>query len=270
MSTRRKQLWHVFLVCLVAATFPAGRLGAQAVTGTMSGTVTDQQGSVIPGATVTIISEATKDERPTVTDGRGEFQVTNLQPGSYTVTVELASFRTLERRNVRLSAAERLSVGTLALEVGSLGETVTVEARGAHVNTAETQHSGVITATQIEQTQVLGRDVTSIMRLLPGVRYENTVDSLGMSFGTSVPECRRRPPRLEQRHRRRRDRQRGRQQRPDGPADQPRRHRRGAGAAQLVPRGIRARRRRPGPDRQQERRLVATAAISTTTAATRR
>jgi hypothetical protein len=178
---------NVLLGCLVAAMLAPGRASAQAVTGTISGTVTDQQGSVIPGATITIINEATNDSRTAVSDGRGEFQVTNLQPGSYTAKVELASFRTLERRNVRLSAAERLSIGTLALEVGNLGKTVTVEARGAHVNTAETQHSGVITATQIEQTQVLGRDVTSHMRLLPGVRYENTVDSLGMSFGTSVP-----------------------------------------------------------------------------------
>ena len=80
-----------------------------------------------------------------------------------------------------------MSVGTVALEVGGLGERVVVEARGSQVNVAETQHSGVITARQIEQVQVLGRDVTSIMRLLPGVRYENTVDSLGMSFGTDVP-----------------------------------------------------------------------------------
>ena len=122
-----------------------------------------------------------------VSDSRGDFQVTNLQPGRYTIRVALQSFRTLERKNVVLSAGERLSVGTLALEVGGIGETVVVEARGTHVNTAETQHSGVITSTQIEQVQVLGRDVTSIMRLLPGVRYENTVDSLGMSFGTSVP-----------------------------------------------------------------------------------
>ena len=97
----------------------------------------------------------------------------------------MPSFRTLERKNVVLSAGERLSVGTLTLEIGSLGETVVVEARGTQVNIAETQHSGLITAKQIEQVQVLGRDVTSIMRLLPGVRYENTVDSLGMSFGTS-------------------------------------------------------------------------------------
>ncbi len=176
------------LPIIVAALLLPRLVSAQAVTGVISGTVADPQGQIIPGATVTIISEAnTNDSRAAVSDDRGNFQVTNLQPGMYTVRVALESFRTLERKNVVLSAAERLSVGTLALEVGGIGETVVVEARGTHVNTAETQHSGVITATQIEQVQVLGRDVTSIMRLLPGVRYENTVDSLGMSFGTDVP-----------------------------------------------------------------------------------
>jgi hypothetical protein len=175
----------VLAVAAFAALLPT-RASAQAVTGTISGTIVDQQGSVIPGATVSVIYERTGDSRSTVSDERGNFQVTNLQPGTYTVRVELASFRTLERKNVVLSAAERLSVGSLPLEVG-LGETVTVEASGTQVNTAETQHSGLITSTQIEQVQVLGRDVTSIMRLLPGVRYENTVDSLGMSFGTDVP-----------------------------------------------------------------------------------
>ena len=178
----------VFLSTLLAtSTLLAPSLRAQAVTGTISGTIVDAQAQVIPGATVSIINEATSDTRVVVSDERGNFQVTNLQPGTYTVRVELANFRTFERRNVVLSAAERLSIGNVPLEVGSIGETVTVESRGTQVNAAETQHSGLITATQIEQVQVLGRDVTSIMRLLPGVRYENTVDSLGMSFGTSVP-----------------------------------------------------------------------------------
>jgi hypothetical protein len=175
------------LLVLLAVTLLPSTAAAQAVTGTISGTVVDPTGSVIPGATVTITNEATGVARVAQSDTRGDFQVTNLQPGNYTVKVELASFRTYERKNIVLSAAERLSIGQVALEVGSLGETVTVAATGTQVNTAETQHRGVITSTQIEQTQVLGRDVTSIMRLLPGVRYENTVDSLGMSFGTSVP-----------------------------------------------------------------------------------
>jgi hypothetical protein len=176
--------FHAALVVLVLV---PGSASAQSVTGTMSGTVVDPQGRVIPGAMVTVVSEATNDARDAVTDARGDFQVTNLQPGRYTLKISLAGFRTLERTNIVLSAGERLAVANLALDLGSVGETVTVAASGTHVNTAETQHSGVITAKQIEQVQVLGRDVTSIMRLLPGVRYENTVDSLGMSFGTSVP-----------------------------------------------------------------------------------
>jgi len=139
---------------------------AQAVSGTISGNVADPQGQVLPGATLTIINEATNDPRVTVSDGSGGFQVTNLQPGQYTIRVEMQNFRTLERKDVVLSAGERLSVGTLTLAIGNLGETVVVEARGTQVNVAETQHSGLITAKQIEQVQVLGRDVTSIMRLL--------------------------------------------------------------------------------------------------------
>ena len=187
MSRLHSRLWCLLLMMAAPIALPAPDAAAQAVTGTISGTVLDPQGGVVPGATATIVNESTAEGRATVTDSRGDFQVTNLQPGRYTVRVELASFRTYERKNVVLSASERLSIGTVTLEVGGLGETVTVEARGTQVNTAETQHAGVVTATQIEQTQVLARDVTSIMRLLPGVRYESLVDSLGMDFGTLVP-----------------------------------------------------------------------------------
>jgi carboxypeptidase family protein/TonB-dependent receptor-like protein len=170
-------------VCILA---PAGA-SAQNITGTITGTVADPQGHVVPGATVTVLNESTGEPRATVTDARGAFEVTTLPPGTYTVRIELASFRTIERKRVVLSAAERLSIGTLALELGNVGETVVVEAVGSRVNVAETQHSGVITSKQIEQIQVKGRDVTSLLRLLPGVRYEDTVDSLGESFGTLIP-----------------------------------------------------------------------------------
>ena len=58
---------------------------------------------------------------------------------------------------------------------------------GGEVSTEDSQHTGLITSTQIEQIQVKGRDVTTLMRLVPGVRYEDTVESLGESFGTLVP-----------------------------------------------------------------------------------
>ena len=189
MSISRSGPLRGFLLALVAALLLSASASAQTVTGMLSGTVVDAQGSVIPGATVTVVNEATSEARVAVSDAQGSFLVTNLQPGQYTLRIALQSFRTLERKNIVLSAGERLAVANLTLEIGNVGETVTVESRGTYVNTAETQHSGVITAKQIEQIQVLGRDVTSIMRLLPGVRYENTVDSLGMSFGTDVPKA---------------------------------------------------------------------------------
>ena len=89
-----------------------GMAAGQAVTGVISGTITDAQGRVIPGATISITNEATRDARAGVTDDRGDFQITNLQPATYTVRVELASFRSYERKAVVLSAALVMDIDT--------------------------------------------------------------------------------------------------------------------------------------------------------------
>jgi hypothetical protein len=175
-------------VCLATGILAAAPAAvAQNVTGTIAGAVADQQGQVVPGATVTIVNESTGEARTAVSDARGSFQVTTLPPGTYTVRVEMANFARVERTRVVLSAAERVSVGTITLAVGAVGETVVVEASGTRVNTEETQHSGLITSKQIEQISVKGRDVTQLLRLAPGVRYEDTTESLGDSFGTLIP-----------------------------------------------------------------------------------
>ena len=172
---------------LTALALPCSSL-AQTTSASISGTVVDPEGKTVPGATVTIIDERTNETRVTVSDAeRGTFQITNLAPGTYTVRIALQGFRTFDRKGVVVSSSERVSVGSLSLVVGGLQDTVTVEASGTHVNTEETQHGGVITRTQIEQIQVLGRDVTSLMRLLPGVRYTTPVDSMGGTFGVDVP-----------------------------------------------------------------------------------
>lgn len=171
---------------LLVALSAMGPVLAQDPTGTISGTVTDEQGQVLQGATVTVVDEGTLAARSGATDGRGNFLITALPPATYTLRVEMASFRTYERTRNVLSVAERLSLGTIRMGVG-LGESIVVEASGTKVNTEDSQHSGVITSNQIQQIQVKGRDITTLMRLVPGVRYEDTVDSLGESFGTLVP-----------------------------------------------------------------------------------
>jgi hypothetical protein len=160
---------------------------AQDVTGAISGTVVDDTKQVLPGATVTLVSEQTRSSRTTVTGSRGEFRFASVYPGPYTVRVELAGFGAFERRHNVLSASEHLSLGKLTLPVGGVTEAVTVEASGTQVNPEESQHTGLLTSTQIEQIQTKGRDVANLLRLLPGVRYGDDVEALGESFGTELP-----------------------------------------------------------------------------------
>ena len=190
MLSVRSGFLRAFVVTVVLVTaFALPRIAsAQTTTGSILGTVLDPQGNAVPGATVSVIHEGTNEIRSTTSDAeRGAFQVTSLAPGTYTVRVELQGFSKFERKGVVVSSSDRVSVGALALTVGGLEDTVTVQATGSHVNTEETQHGGVITRTQIEQIQVLGRDVTSLMRLLPGVRYKAPVDSMGGGFGVDMP-----------------------------------------------------------------------------------
>src|SRR5262245_39365090 len=102
MFMSRRGALRLPLLCFAALLF-SGAASAQTVTGTISGTVVDTQSQVIPGATVTVINEATSETRTVVTGGQGDFIVTNLQPGQYTLRITLQSFRTLERKNIVLS-----------------------------------------------------------------------------------------------------------------------------------------------------------------------
>ena len=79
MTRSELRQWGLLVVILGAVAASSGKLAAQTVTGTIAGTVVDAQGAVMPGATVTVLNEATSAPRVTVTDGRGDFQVTNLQ-----------------------------------------------------------------------------------------------------------------------------------------------------------------------------------------------
>ena len=178
----QRALGIALLVVLVAAA-PA----AAQETGTITGTVIDPSMQVIPGATVTLTNERSGDIRNTVTDGRGEFTFQAVPPATYTVTVALTGFRTVERRGTVLNASSRLGLGRISLAVGSLSEVITVEATGSRVETTNSDYSGLLTSTQIAQVQTKGRDVMSLLRLLPGVRYEDDIEAMGESFGSQVP-----------------------------------------------------------------------------------
>ena len=160
---------------------------AQTISGSIAGTVADSGGNVIPNAPVKLTSERTGEERVVNTTDTGDFLFAALQPGNYTVSVEVAGFRTFRKTGNALSAAERLSVGTIQLAVGGVNESITVAAQGVTVQTSSSEHSALIGARQLEQVSIRGRDVVSMLRILPGVSQSVDTEFLGGSFGTQTP-----------------------------------------------------------------------------------
>jgi len=155
----------------------------QTVTGSIVGTVADTSGSVIPGVEVRAVSQATGAARDAMTDAAGAFVVPALPPGVYTLTVEKQGFKKYERKEINLPANERLAVGELVLEVGALTETISVTARGAAVQTASSERSGILTSTQMTNLSVINRDFSSLVSLLPGVVASPRGETVG--FGAN-------------------------------------------------------------------------------------
>src|SRR5262245_30288918 len=182
----RRVVLFALLIISISIAPGAGSASAQD-TGIVTGTVVDASGQVLPGATVTLTNEATLVPRTLTTNERGEFTFRAVQPGTYGVTVELAGFRKHEQQRNVLNASSQLALGAIKLEIGALNETVTVTAQGTVVETKNSDYGGLLTSTQISQIQTKGRDVVNLLRLLPGVHYENDIDAMGDSFGSQIP-----------------------------------------------------------------------------------
>ena len=113
------------LIALVFAGYPAV-LHAQTTSASVSGTVQDAQGGVLPGVTVTMTSRTQGNVLTGVTDGGGRFVFPIVRPDTYTLQATLTGFKTAERTNLVVNANDKLSTGSLTLEVGQLSEEVTV------------------------------------------------------------------------------------------------------------------------------------------------
>src|SRR5205823_12974838 len=123
---------------------------AQATNGTVAGTVKDAQGGIIPGATITLISETrgtTFDAQSGVT---GDFVVSNLPVDTYTIRVAMDGFKTSERKGVRVSPGDRVAIGSVTIEVGTLAETVVVSGDAPLIQAQTGERSFTVTKESVE------------------------------------------------------------------------------------------------------------------------
>jgi len=160
------------LAAVVCVGLPAGALFAQSSSGTITGRVLDPAGQAVPGATVTLLRTDTGETRTLVTPRSGDVTFVSLQPGPYSLQVEMQGFKTLRKDDLSLSSSERLSVGDVALELGAQNETVVVQAEVTAVQTASSERSALVDYNQVAQLPTVGRDIYGLMATLPGVVYD--------------------------------------------------------------------------------------------------
>src|SRR5262249_49506734 len=171
-----KSFAALVLVCLLACFASAAR--AQEVTGSISGTVKDPQGAVVPSATVTITNTDNNVIVRTVTTGAsGDFSAPLLPIGHYSLAVEAPGFQKLLQTGIVLNVNDKLTF-FLSLKVGSAQETGTVEAASIQVETQTSQAAGVISGTQGRELALNGRNWEQLVGLTPGVSDAGNSDVL--------------------------------------------------------------------------------------------
>ena len=170
----------------VALATTALAASAQTITGSIVGTVTDPSSLAIANADVTLTFTSTGFQRRTKSLSSGDFAFNAIDPGTYSITVTSSGFKTSERTAINLTASERLPLGTIVLQVGQITDSVTIKANPAVVQTASSERSGVLTASQVENLTIKGRNVMSLLQLLPGVVDTNNPDAPDRNFAIGL------------------------------------------------------------------------------------
>jgi Carboxypeptidase regulatory-like domain len=155
------------LAALCSLVFTAAA-AAQTVTGEIRGTVKDSSGAVLPGVTVTATHAQTGLKRTDTTSDTGTYVISSLPIGRYTVTAELQGFRKSEKTGFELVADGRITAD-LALSIGAITETVTVEAtRGDVVNRTSGEVARVVDGETVRSLALSGRNYLELTTMIPG------------------------------------------------------------------------------------------------------
>jgi hypothetical protein len=196
--------WKRFFVAvfalLAAMSIGSTRLVAQTTVsqGSIQGTVTDATGAVIAGAKITITNKATGQVINQTTTGSGAYNSGGLLPGDYVIRVEANGFRTAEEP-ITVQTTVTAS-GNIKLEVGNVNQVVEVQASSVQVNTEQSSVQGVLTANQIDNLPVDGRNFLDLAQLEPGVQIQDgqTFDPTKAGYSSiSINGVYGRTPRIE-------------------------------------------------------------------------
>src|ERR1700736_2826367 len=173
-----------FVATLIVGVLGCAQMARGQATGSFSGTVTDKSGSSISGAHVTATSQATGTSREAVTDDAGHYTINLLPVSVYTVRVEYQGFQPVETKDVKLQVDEQRELD-FTLSPSSVTTSVEVVASEVQVETASPALGQVITAQEVAQLPLNGRDFVQLATLTPGATAESNPNSFFTSAASS-------------------------------------------------------------------------------------
>jgi len=169
---KRISFFPGLIVCVgILLSLTASSVRAQtASSGSVTGQVSDPQGSSVPGADVTLTEIATTSKQSATTNDSGRYTFPVVNPGLYDITVTKSGFKVAKMAQQKVSIGLVITVN-VTLEVGSVTETVVVTSSsiGSELQTANATIGNTINLKQLELLPNLGRDATSLLSLQPGV-----------------------------------------------------------------------------------------------------
>lgn len=149
---------------------------AQTTSATLTGTVLDASGAVVPDATVTLKNEASGDTRSTKSNGEGYFTFASVPPATYSVTVEKENFKTWTAKSIVLTADDKRSIAGIKLEPGAAKETVVVEATSISITPTDSgEKSTLINEHILQNVAIVGQNAAEFIKIIPGVAMTSGV-----------------------------------------------------------------------------------------------
>ncbi|MBS1814537.1 MAG: carboxypeptidase regulatory-like domain-containing protein [Acidobacteria bacterium] len=174
----QRALWAVLI--LLGLSLPAS---AQVDTGSIVGQVTDAAGAVVPGAKVTVREENTGITQTVIAGKAGNYTISPLKLGTYTLTAAMEGFKTAARQHIEVTIQSRLEVN-MSLEVGSVTQTVQVESTAPLLETQSSSIQQLVTERAINDLPLNGRNASFLAQLSPGVTFAQN-DSRGLQASGS-------------------------------------------------------------------------------------